>query len=417
MHIAKTLAMKARMAIIAEMLRACPSWANGNRGQSDPAHDLEIGLGDLHAIDLYCGCGGLSLGGHGAGLTTALAVDIDQNLTSSFSANFPGIQLVNGDLLTLDPNDLKSRYEIAKPTAVIGGPPCQGFSVIGRRDADDPRNGLLRRYFEYVAAFEPSFFFMENVPGLLDPKNRATLDSALELISARYRVLDPVVLDAADFGAATSRPRLVVIGYDPSEMDPFGMADIEAAKTATRATVKDAIADLPNPRRNGRGWSTYRADVSPSDYAQGLRRMPKSGLGQEAALNKLEESVVSGFLPTHHTEAVVKRFHELKPGKRDPISKYPKLKWDAPAHVLRAGTGSDKGSYQAARPVHPDEPRVITVREAARIQGFPDWFQFHPTKWHSHRMIGNSVSPPFAQAILEVIVSKLERASVPQAAE
>jgi len=93
----------------------------------------------------------------------------------------------------------------------------------------------------------------------------------------------------------------------------------------------------------------------------------------------------------------------------DKISKFPRLRWDGLCPTLRAGTDKHKGSYQAVRPIHPDEDRVITPREAARLQGFPDWFQFSPTKWHSFRQIGNSVSPFVGEAVLDVIRCKLFR--------
>lgn len=373
----------------------------------------------MTVIDLFCGCGGLSLGAYEAGLCTSLAVDIDPNLLSAYSINFPTSRVVNADIALLEPEDAKSRWGLSRPTAILGGPPCQGFSIIGRRQVDDPRNGLLRRYFEYVAYFEPSFFVMENVPGLAYDNNRTVLDSALELVPGKYRILNPLVLDAADYGAATSRPRLVVIGYDPSELDHFEISNVEAMMVEERSDVSAAIRDLPEPQAagNGDGWLRYRNDVEPSDYASTMRRLPRQGLGSNEAVNKLGKGLVNGYQLTRHNEEVTRRFDSLKPGERDKISKYPRLSWDRPAYVLRAGTGKERGSYQAARPVHPDQPRVITVREAARIQGFPDWFQFHPTKWHSHRMIGNSVSPLFAKAVLGALMSKLGAEQIIQAAE
>lgn len=361
------------------------------------------------AIDLFCGCGGLSLGAYAAGLSPVASVDVDPRLTSSYPINFPSSNLVNADLLKLDPRDLRDRIGPDRLTAVIGGPPCQGFSVMGKRQADDPRNALLERYFDFVSAFEPRFFLMENVPGLNDRVNRPVLEEAMSSIPNRYRVLDPVVLDAADYGAATSRPRLVVIGYDPLELDPVELDDILAVRTVSRATVRDAIGDLPGPT-DGSEWLKHKDLDQIGAYAESLRAKPPNGLGAPDAVARLESGEINGFQPTAHSPEVEKRFGELRPGERDPISKYPRLSWDKPAHVLRAGTGVDKGSFQAARPIHPEQPRVITVREAARIQGFPDWFQFHPTKWHSHRMIGNSVSPLFAEALLKVLVSKMEDA-------
>nr|WP_249812095.1 DNA cytosine methyltransferase [Bradyrhizobium sp. 188] len=106
----------------------------------------------------------------------------------------------------------------------------------------------------------------------------------------------------------------------------------------------------------------------------------------------------------------------MKPGEIDSVGRHPRLSWEGQCPNLRAGTGKDKGSYQAVRPIHPEEDRVITVREAARLQGFPDSFRFHPTVWHSFRMIGNSVSPIIAQAILSLIAERMGAAQQVQMA-
>jgi DNA (cytosine-5)-methyltransferase 1 len=125
----------------------------------------------------------------------------------------------------------------------------------------------------------------------------------------------------------------------------------------------------------------------------------------------------TGNKRTKHHADVVKRFSDLKQGGFDPVGKYPRLAWGGLCPTLRAGPGADKGSHQAIRPIHPDEDRVITVREAARLQGFPDEHRFHPTIWHSFRQIGNSVSPIIARAILSVVRQKLEEGPLAQAAE
>lgn len=117
--------------------------------------------------------------------------------------------------------------------------------------------------------------------------------------------------------------------------------------------------------------------------------------------------LITGHTKTVHGPAIAKRFAALGPGLIDPIGRHPKLAWDGQCPTLRAGTGADRGSYQSVRPIHPDEPRVITVREAARLQGFPDAHRFHPTVWHSFRMIGNSVSPLIAREIFMAIAAKL----------
>lgn len=370
-------------------------------------------------IDLFCGCGGISLGAHQAGYDVALSVDADETLSSSYRKNFPHADLVHCDLAKVAPSDLAREYNIHRPDGIVGGPPCQGFSVIGRRDESDSRNNLIGTFFDYVAYLKPKFFLMENVPGLGTIANRPLLERALDLVPSFYTVLEPKVYDAADFGSPTSRPRLLVIGYDPEYVDSFEVQALEAAKTKDKASVRDAIWDLPGPNQSSNTdlWRKYPKRRRPSEYALRLRTTPATQIGEEKALAKLRNGMANGFQPTQHAPDVIARFSAVEPGSRDRISKYQRLSWDRPSPVLRAGTGSDRGSYQAARPIHPDEPRVITVREAARIQGFPDWFQFHPTKWQSHRMIGNSVSPVFAEAILEVLLSKLATRRTSVAAE
>ena len=184
--------------------------------------------------------------------------------------------------------------------------------------------------------------------------------------------------------------------------------DIGNAKTDTKHSVRDAIADLPEP--GDCDWLAYkRKDQSElSSYARRARMRPKPGLGSALGREKLAKNEVSGVRLTVHTREVVKRFGKVDPGETERVSRCLVLTWTDPAPTLRAGTGPDKGSFQLIRPIHPRSDRVITVREAARLQGFPDWFQFHHTKWHSFRMIGNSVSPFMSEALLRLISARLD---------
>lgn len=358
-------------------------------------------------IDLFCGAGGLSLGAHAAGFRSALAVDIDPDLTSHFTLNFPQSTLLLEDLSKLDPERLRTIVGKESIAGVVGGPPCQGFSEIGRRDADDPRNRLIGSFVGVVSALRPAFFLMENVPGLASKRNRSILQAALDQVPQHYEVLKPLTLDAADFGAATRRSRLVVYGYDPERVRPLTGRDLATEHAvARRRSVGQAISDIPEPESPSIDELPYRH--SPRNaYSKRMRATPPDDLGSNASRTRLASGRVSGVLETRHTDQVRERFAFVAAGERDSVSRYPKLAWNTQAPVLRAGTGRDRGSYQAARPIHPREPRVITVREAARLQGFPDWFDFPPTKWHSHRMIGNSVSPIFAEALLRSVRSRL----------
>jgi DNA (cytosine-5)-methyltransferase 1 len=209
---------------------------------------------------------------------------------------------------------------------------------------------------------------------------------------------------------------VIVIGYRPKRVDTITEQDITALQQATSPTVYDAIHDLPGPMTvspNGDTQHYARYDREPEKgvtgtYARRARRQPAEGLASAEVRQRVKSGLISGFNPTHHTAVVCKRFSKLGEGERDSVSKCPRLAWDEPCPTLRAGTGADRGSYQSIRPIHPRENRVITIREAARLQGFPDWFQFHATQWHSFRMIGNSISPMVATAILELLRNSTE---------
>ncbi|KZD25492.1 DNA cytosine methyltransferase [Tardiphaga robiniae] len=346
-------------------------------------------------VDLFCGCGGFSLGAHNAGFEVAAAFDIDATLTSSFKVNFPKTRLHLRDVGKLKGGEIVEL--VGRPvTGVFGGPPCQGFSDIGRRDVRDPRRKLLSHFFRIVSEIKPTFFVMENVRGLVSDDTRGLLDSAIEQVADKYDVLGPVILDAAEFGAATRRRRVFVIGIDKKAKSPLQLEDIRAFERPA-ATVKSAIADLVDAESLGIAEDDF-------DYW----RITKRGRPSEyARLLRSNDGCFAGHRMVEHKADVARRFASVAPGSTDSVGRHPRLAWDGQCPTLRAGTGADKGSRQAVRPLHPEEPRVITVREAARLQGFPDRHMFHPTIWHSFRMIGNSVSPIVSEAVFLSIRKKL----------
>lgn len=362
-------------------------------------------------IDLFCGCGGFGLGAKQAGFEVIVAIDIDDTLRSAYKNNFPQTRVMNGDLSKMDHTSWSMLLGKEKIDGVIGGPPCQGYSRMGAGDVNDPRRSLLSHFFRTVNIIQPKFFVMENVEGLLDDGNIQELEQAIDLADERYKILGPILLDASEYGAPTKRKRVVVIGFDPEQMDEITVADIVASKKSL-VTVEDAISDLSEPVPQDRdpdnlGWSAYRTETDLSSYAKRMRTPPLPGMGCSVAIEKLKAGFASGYFDTIHSANVKKRYSEVAPGEIDKISRAKKLSWNGLCPTLRAGTGSDKGSHQAVRPLHPDSARVITVREAARLQGFPDWFCFHKAKWHSFRMIGNSVSPLVSESILASIKQKL----------
>lgn len=367
-------------------------------------------------VDLFSGCGGFGLGAKQAGFDVIVSIDIEPVLQSSYKQNFPNTHVLTGDLSIMDKESWRLVLSDAKIDGVIGGPPCQGYSRIGKNEVNDPRRSLLGHFFRTVNIIQPKFFVMENVEGLLDEGNKEELEKAISIVDKRYTVLPAVVVDAHKYGVPTKRKRVVVIGYDPKEMAEISVDEI-IPQQATKVTVKDAISDISAPiaqkkDKNDYGWSPYREVKSLSAYANKMRQLPPKELGWKESIEKLKSGQPSGHFDTTHTKTVKARYAATKPGDTDKISRSKKLEWDGVCPTLRAGTGSDKGSYQAVRPLHPTEARVITVREAARLQGFPDWFCFHKTKWHSFRMIGNSVSPIVAEYILSMIKAKLQKGSV-----
>jgi DNA (cytosine-5)-methyltransferase 1 len=341
-------------------------------------------------FDLYVGCGGFSLGAKWAGFRTELAIDIDPVLTSSFGRNFKGVRFLLRDATTLTAAEIKELLPDGVD-GVIGGPPCQAFSENGAREPDDPRRDLVGEFFRIVSIVRPAFFIMENVRGLGFERNRPVLEAGLGRLDGSWTTLE-ALLDASKFGAPTRRRRLFVFGFDPSKMAIPDLADI-CTSDKGQATVRDAIGDLLRAVEVEPGKWHYPSEAPLTTYAKALRS---------------ETGAFTNHRFTAHAVATVERFSTVHAGSWDIIGKHPRLAWDGLCPSLLAGTGMDRGAHQSVRPIHPEEHRVITVREAARLQGFPDDFALHPTIWQSFRMIGNSVCPLVAQAVLSSILSAIE---------
>ena len=344
------------------------------------------GMKERHKIiDLFCGAGGFTLGAHDSGFHSVLAIDVDKDVTASFKHNFIETPLLLKDISHLKPNDILSTIKVKKTeiAGIVGGPPCQGFSYIGRRQKYDERNSLIKHFFRIVAAIEPTFFVMENVPGILTGFGREILDSGIDLVYNKYKILGPLILDAADFGAATVRRRVFIIGCRQGNMKILNFEDINISKKAS-ANVYNAIHDLPKLSEglesgDGESWAQYSQNVNTKQigvYAQNARKVPSKQSVSTMIRAYHAKHMISGYQKTNHTQGVIRRFSEILPGEIDKVSKCKRLSWDSPCTTLRAGTGKDKGSYQSIRPIHPDENRVISVREAARIQDFLTGFNF-----------------------------------------
>ena len=203
---------------------------------------------------------------------------------------------------------------------------------------------------------------------------------------AGYEIVDPIqILDAADFGVPQHRRRLVVLGYALGEVPP---AYPDAPLSPEPTTVMQAIGDLIGRATGIAQPSSLYAEILTARFPA-----PESALADTTASHNM----------SRHTEATAKRFAATTPGSYEPVSRFFRLSAEGRSRTLRSGSGPSHGSFTAPRPIHYQEPRCITVREAARLQSFPDWFAFHPTIWHAFRQIGNSVPPLFARSIAEAI--------------
>lgn len=372
-----------------------------------PKHDSRPAV-----IDLFSGVGGLSLGAARAGFRVAASAELDPIASKSHAENFPRTKHIEKDVAQLSGADLLeaaglNRGELA---GLIGGPPCQGFSLIGRRQKADPRNDLFGHFFRLVSETRPAFYVAENVPGILSENTRELVESAMSAIPKRYVRLEPIRVQAHLYGAPTTRTRVFFIGYDPDRLPNLKGSDFVDTAGIVPVTVGDAFSGLPGVRSywqdESQSWRKIK-ELPDSAFARRVLGMVPPGTGNADAISLLQSKrLVSGFLGTAHADETVERFSKLKPGEVDAIYRSPRLKLDGFCPTLRAGTNSDRGSYQAVRPIHPRSPRVISPREAARLQGFPDWFVFHPTKWHSFRQIGNSVSPIVAESLLSRIAAR-----------
>jgi DNA (cytosine-5)-methyltransferase 1 len=365
------------------------------------------------AVDLFAGAGGLSLGFQQAGFAVLAAVEHDPIHCATHDFNFPQCAVICRSVADIDGDYIRSHSEVgdAEIAVVVGGAPCQGFSLIGKRALDDPRNALPREFVRLVDELRPRYFVFENVRGLTIGRHRSLLQEIIDsLREIGYSVREPYrVLNALRFGVPQSRERLFLLGarkglrlprYPSSTHEP-DHSEQGLFSLPSTPTVWDAIGDLPEADSCDelleRDWAYLRFGI-PSEYAKQLR---KGGPSQNGL------RLLASSLRTVHTSRSIKRFTQTRPGRVEEISRFLKLDPDGYCNTLRSGTASDRGAFTSPRPIHPHTPRCITVREAARLHSYPDWFRFHATKWHGFRQIGNSVPPLLAQAVAREIAAEI----------
>ena len=313
-----------------------------------------LGDGRLNLLSLFCGGGGLDVGLGLAGFRSLVVNDLVPSFVDSVTLNLPHAKGLVGDAGSLTGDDLLRLAGTSEIDLVAAGPPCQAFSILGRRGAlDDPRGKLALRYFEIVAAIRPKAFIFENVPGLLNVNGGKDWYRLMAYASETTGFdLHWAKLNAVSFGIPQYRERVVVVGF--RNKVTFGFPSGPTGEWA-----KELMEAAPH---------------APSRWA-------------------LE--CVAG-LPNHevrqHGERVRRRYEAITPGERDRTDHTDRIDPAKPSGTVLVGSSAGGG-----RPhIHPSEDRVITVREGARLQSFPDWYVFCGTGTSQYRQIGNAVPPLLA---------------------
>lgn len=373
-------------------------------------------------IDLFAGAGGLSLGFEQAGFDIAAAVDIDPVHCAVHAYNFPQSAIIPCSVKGLSAKRIRHVANIgSRPVdCVFGGAPCQGFSLIGHRVLEDPRNHLVLEFVRIVAELHARTFVFENVKGLTLGRHKAFLQELVAAFEeAGYNVHVPwKVLNAGHYGTPQFRERLIIVGSlkgHPLPQYPEPQTNIIAANRRIEGlpfgpSCADALQDLPDADSFHALNSCDSVQTGrfgkPSNYVAELRckTLEAWHFGYE---REWDASLLTSSARTEHTGISRRRFTETKPGSIEPVSRFFKLPEQGVSNTLRAGTDGARGAFTSPRPIHYAYPRCITVREMARLHGFPDWFRFHVTKWHGARQIGNAVPPPLARAIAAEVMKAL----------
>ena len=347
-------------------------------------------------IDLFAGVGGLSLGFEMEGFDILLANEFDQSIATAYKENHKSTNVVVGDITSLDLSKVFGEY-VNKIDVVIGGPPCQGFSQKGKRKTiNDERNFLFKHYVEVVKFVKPKYFVMENVPNLLTAEKGFFLNEIKGLFKGYGYSIRYGVLNAADYGVPQNRRRAIIIGKylaTPPELP---------LPCKQKVTIWDAISDLAY-LESGEG-----------EFEQEYRNSPKSDYEKKMGKGS---KILYNHMATKHSALALERLSLIPPNAGKEI--LPK------EHITKSvysGTWSRMKQNDVAVTIttrfdtpssgkftHPFLNRAITVREAARLQSFPDTFKFIGSKMSQMKQVGNAVPPLLARKIARVIMNDIKR--------
>jgi|TARA_B100001971_G_C18191772_1_gene539076 DNA (cytosine-5)-methyltransferase 1 len=371
-------------------------------------------------LDLFSGAGGLSLGFKWAGFKVIGAIDFFKDAIETLRNNHPEMapeSIICGDITQLTPKKA-SNFFSKEIDVIVGGPPCQGMSLAGKRLSKDSRNFLFLSFIEYVKYFKPKFFLMENVPGLLSMDNGkikdAILNTFLEIKYNNFENAVPAIINSAYYGVPQIRERLfflgsrkkIKIGFPPKPTHSETLDARQSMFAFTEdglpnfITVKEALSDLP-PLQSGMG-----ADEMPY-----LKKPPITKLTEYQKYMRDGSNAIYNHESPKHTDkllSMIKKAHDRKAYGQSVDPKYSDSKmWDPdkPSFTIKA-LGQGGGSTNR-RAFHYRDIRGSTVRENARIQSFPDKYRFFGPKTNQMTQVGNAVPPLLAQAIANAILQSL----------
>lgn len=325
-------------------------------------------MSKLKYIDLFSGAGGFSLGFDNKNFQNIFSIDIEPNFCKTYKYNFPNHKLIEKDICELSDSDMQNLIKFEEIDVVIGGPPCQGFSIagnIGRKFVDDPRNRLFKEFVRVVKVIKPKFFVMENVARLYTHKKGETRNEIIKDFEKLGYKVDCKILNSADYGVPQIRNRAIFIGSAENIEIKFPVKGVEKY-----ISVKEALSKYPKLESGQE--SSIPNHISMSHSAQMLKKMSYVTDGGD------------------RNEIPVK----IRPTSGD-VRKYIKYASDKPSVCV---TGDMRKIF------HYEQNRALTVRELAKLQSFPDNFVFKGNRISQQQQVGNSVPPKMAEAIAEIII-------------
>jgi len=367
-------------------------------------------LNSVSVLDLFSGVGGLSYGfEHSEMFQVAAANEILHPMAEAYRLNHPQVEMFEGDIHDLDRAALKSRGIDPKSIEVIvGGPPCQAYSTVGKRLLDDPRGALFQEYYRLLRDIRPKVFIFENVKGLVSMNKGELLPTIVQLFETLDYKVQFRVLNAADYGAPQMRERVIIVGTlpevrfafpEPTHGSPVAIANQFPNDLVPWVTLRDAISDLPVIEAGGK--ATKYLDKPKNDFQREMRRdAPLLLQDHDAAshgkgLLDLIRLIPEGGSPQDILE-------EFRP-KSGFANTYSRLWWDRPSTTVTRNLGTPSSS----RCIHPEADRGLTTREGARIQCFPDSYRFFGSRSEKNLQIGNAVATRLSAALAKSLTLAL----------